>query len=131
MDYARRTAAYRERMAQDGLDAYWLVDTPNLRYLTGFTGDDSTRNLKMPSDTGEGDARVIFTNLTNYAIENVDNAGALTLGTVSKIGPGNLSIGFGYRAFESEFNCSSTGTGSCGGRIFRRGLCPGQGVSGL
>jgi len=83
--------------------------------LALLTGDDSTRNLKMPSDTGEGDARVIFTNLTNYAIENVDNAGALTLGTVSKIGPGNLSIGFGYRAFESEFNCSRTGTGSCGG----------------
>jgi hypothetical protein len=83
--------------------------------LALLRGDESTRHLKMPSVEDEGDARVIFTNLTNYAIEDFDAAGALTLGTVSKVGPGNLSIGLGYRAFESEFNCTSTGTGSCGG----------------
>ena len=41
MDYVRRMAAFRVLMDRAGLDAYWLVTGANVRYLSGFTGQDS------------------------------------------------------------------------------------------
>ena len=42
MDYARRIADFRGRMDRAGLDGYWLTSPANVRYLSGFPGDDST-----------------------------------------------------------------------------------------
>ena len=42
MDY------FRGRLAALDLDAYWVVHPPNVRYLSGFTGEDST--LLVTSD---------------------------------------------------------------------------------
>ncbi len=42
MDHAARMAEFRRRLAEAGLDAYWLVEPANVRYLCGFTGEDST-----------------------------------------------------------------------------------------
>jgi len=42
VDYADRTAVFRRRLEPQRLDAYWLVSAPNVRYLSGFTGEDST-----------------------------------------------------------------------------------------
>jgi Xaa-Pro aminopeptidase len=41
MDHARRKGAFRARLGTAGLDAYWLADPPNVRYLSGFHGEDS------------------------------------------------------------------------------------------
>ncbi len=48
MDYTDRIAAFRSRLEPLGLDAYWLVSAANVRYLSGFTGEDST--LLVSSD---------------------------------------------------------------------------------
>jgi Xaa-Pro aminopeptidase len=37
-----RLEQFRLRMSRKGLDAYWVVSSPNVRYLSGFTGDEST-----------------------------------------------------------------------------------------
>jgi Xaa-Pro aminopeptidase len=42
MDHAGRLARFRQTMDAEGLDGYWVVDAANVRYLTGFTGHDST-----------------------------------------------------------------------------------------
>jgi len=42
MDYMKRLADFRERLDRAGLDAYWIVSSLNVRYLCGFTGEDST-----------------------------------------------------------------------------------------
>ena len=42
MDYARRIGDFRARLERAGLNAYWLLSTANVRYLCGFTGEDST-----------------------------------------------------------------------------------------
>ena len=42
MDYARRIADFRGRMDRAGLDGYWLTSPANVRYLSGFPGEDST-----------------------------------------------------------------------------------------
>jgi Xaa-Pro aminopeptidase len=42
MDHARRLAEFRARFERERLDAYWLVKPQNVRYLSGFTGEDST-----------------------------------------------------------------------------------------
>ncbi|MBS3761820.1 MAG: aminopeptidase P family protein [Planctomycetes bacterium] len=39
---AERIEQLRRRMAREQVNAYWAVTTPNVRYLSGFTGDDST-----------------------------------------------------------------------------------------
>jgi len=39
---SQRLAYLQGRLAAMGLDAYWVVDPANVRYLSGFTGDDST-----------------------------------------------------------------------------------------
>ena len=41
MDHAGRMQDFRVRMEREGLDAYWLPDRANVRYLCGFTGEDS------------------------------------------------------------------------------------------
>lgn len=41
MDHARRLAVFRLRLDQMRLDAYWLADSANVRYLCGFPGEDS------------------------------------------------------------------------------------------
>ncbi|MHC4789050.1 MAG: M24 family metallopeptidase [Planctomycetota bacterium] len=33
---------FRQRLDEAGLDAYWLVGRANVRYISGFTGEDST-----------------------------------------------------------------------------------------
>ncbi|MGD2175144.1 MAG: Xaa-Pro peptidase family protein, partial [Candidatus Brocadiaceae bacterium] len=40
-NYAERLAEFRRRMDVGRLDAYWLNSPANVRYLCGFTGDDS------------------------------------------------------------------------------------------
>lgn len=42
MDYRKRAAAFCNQLDRLGLDAYWLVNSANVRYLSGFTGEDST-----------------------------------------------------------------------------------------
>jgi len=42
MDYAARQDEFRRRCAERELDAYYLVSRANVRYLSGFTGEDST-----------------------------------------------------------------------------------------
>ncbi len=39
---AQRLACLRDRLGALGVDACWVVDPANVRYLTGFTGEDST-----------------------------------------------------------------------------------------
>ncbi len=39
--------------------------------LALLTGDESTRYLRKPSESGEGDARVIFTNLSNIGAQDL------------------------------------------------------------
>jgi Xaa-Pro aminopeptidase len=41
-DHFRRLADFRRRLDAAGLDGYWLTDAANVRYLTGFRGEDST-----------------------------------------------------------------------------------------
>ena len=41
-DHARRLDAFRRRLDAAGLDGYWLADAANVRYLSGFRGEDST-----------------------------------------------------------------------------------------
>jgi len=41
VDHAGRMQDFRVRMEREGLDAYWLPDRANVRYLCGFTGEDS------------------------------------------------------------------------------------------
>jgi Xaa-Pro aminopeptidase len=38
MDYSRRNAVLRDRLAQAGVDAFFVTHLANLRYLCGFTG---------------------------------------------------------------------------------------------
>ena len=40
-DYARRRDKLRRRLASSGADALLITHRPNIRYLTGFRGDDS------------------------------------------------------------------------------------------
>ena len=47
-DYARRLDELRRLMAPENLDAYWLLEAANLRYLCGFSGEDSA--LLVTSD---------------------------------------------------------------------------------
>lgn len=42
VDHQRRIADFRDRLERTGLDAYLLTSPPNVRYLCGFTGEDST-----------------------------------------------------------------------------------------
>jgi Xaa-Pro aminopeptidase len=42
MDYLARQAEFRRRMAARDAPAWYLVDKANVRYLSGFTGEDST-----------------------------------------------------------------------------------------
>jgi Xaa-Pro aminopeptidase len=42
MDHVRRIADFRDRLERTGLDAYLLTSPLNVRYLCGFTGEDST-----------------------------------------------------------------------------------------
>jgi Xaa-Pro aminopeptidase len=42
MDYLARQAEFRRRMAETDAPAWYLVDKANVRYLSGFTGEDST-----------------------------------------------------------------------------------------
>ncbi len=42
MDYQKRRAIFCRQLEQLGLDAYWLVSSANVRYLSGFPGQDST-----------------------------------------------------------------------------------------
>jgi len=42
MNYLARQAEFRRRMAESDAPAWYLVDKSNVRYLCGFTGDDST-----------------------------------------------------------------------------------------
>lgn len=42
MDYKGRQAALRARMERAGLDGCWLYERANVRYLCGFSGEDST-----------------------------------------------------------------------------------------
>ena len=39
---AQRLSYFRSRLGALGLDAYWVTGRPDVRYLSGFTGDDST-----------------------------------------------------------------------------------------
>jgi Xaa-Pro aminopeptidase len=41
-DHARRLEAFRRRLDREGLDGYWLTEPVNVRYLSGFRGEDST-----------------------------------------------------------------------------------------
>lgn len=68
MDYRRRQEVFAERLRRKGLDAYLLVEAANVRYLSGFTGEDSTllatpRRTLLLTDSryveqAEGEARV-------------------------------------------------------------------------
>ncbi|GAH72162.1 unnamed protein product, partial [marine sediment metagenome] len=42
MEHRKRQAVFCDHLDREGLDAYWLVGGANVRYLSGFTGDDST-----------------------------------------------------------------------------------------
>jgi Xaa-Pro aminopeptidase len=42
MVHAKRMTEFRARLERAGLDAYWIVSSLNVRYLCGFTGEDST-----------------------------------------------------------------------------------------
>jgi len=39
---SNRIEELRQRLMSEGLDGYWVVAGPNVRYLSGFTGEDST-----------------------------------------------------------------------------------------
>ena len=41
MDYEYRLSQFRRRLAREGLDAWWVTSVPNVRYLSGFPGEDS------------------------------------------------------------------------------------------
>ena len=41
-DHALRMTTFRRRLEPAGLDGYWLTDAANVRYLSGFRGEDST-----------------------------------------------------------------------------------------
>jgi len=41
VDHEKRKTAFRTHLEQADLDGYWLPSRPNVRYLSGFTGDDS------------------------------------------------------------------------------------------
>jgi Xaa-Pro aminopeptidase len=49
VNYAERLSRFRASLAEKGLDAWYLVDEHNVRYLSGFTGADSTL-LVTPED---------------------------------------------------------------------------------
>ena len=42
MDYAGRREEFCRQMAEQELDAYLVLARPNVRYLSGFTGEDTT-----------------------------------------------------------------------------------------
>jgi Xaa-Pro aminopeptidase len=41
VDHDYRLSQFRRRLAREGLDAWWVAATPNVRYLSGFSGEDS------------------------------------------------------------------------------------------
>ena len=42
MECQHRLKRFRDLMGAEGLDGYWVVEAANVRYLSGFTGHDST-----------------------------------------------------------------------------------------
>jgi Xaa-Pro aminopeptidase len=66
VDYSERTAEFARRLDRAGLDAYWLVDEVNVRYLSSFTGEDSTLLVTPERSTLVTDSR--------YAEQAVDEA---------------------------------------------------------
>ena len=62
MDYAARRAKLRRRLAEEGLDAFLVInvegsDQPNLRYLTGFTGSAGGLIVGREGDVFATDSR--------------------------------------------------------------------------
>jgi len=62
MDYAARRAKLRRRLAEEGLDAFLVIniegsDRPNLRYLTGFTGSAGGLIVGKEGDVFATDSR--------------------------------------------------------------------------
>jgi Xaa-Pro aminopeptidase len=57
VDYSKRTAEFALRLDRAGLSAYWLVEAANVRYLSGFTGEDSTLLVTPERSTLVTDSR--------------------------------------------------------------------------
>ncbi|RMG43078.1 MAG: hypothetical protein D6718_12985 [Acidobacteria bacterium] len=72
--------------------------------LALITGDESTRHLNRPA-TREGDAHILYTNLSNIGTSNTFQAGS-----VFRAGPGNLVIAAGFSQFDQKTTTDSFGS---------------------